>query len=1600
MRPRRTSLALACVCALLAVAPAVALAAAPASLRLASGVSTLVRVDLTVDGKLEPTGARALGVSPTWSIPAGRHTLVALDRRHVRLARLVVTLTAGGRTTVVLAPSGRGYQLLAVRESVAPASATAIIVDLLPASPSAAASLAGAPQRALTTGHATTVTATPGDDGVPLPLAIARGGSSGAAAGVDPIAGATTVFLLVIRGGQPTLVALPRASAAPSQAAPTITGEAHVDQPLGCQTNALAGVRTTTYAWLVDGTRDATTTATRPTTAADAGHALACRATVSGPGGSLARRSAAMSVPAAPSVTISSAPSGGTLLTAATIDFTTTGVVDGATCSVNGAAAAACTAPLTLADLAVGSYAVAVTVAGPGGVAHASTSTWTVLAKPTVSFTVTPPATTDATAVVIAWAASAGADITCTLDASACTFSGLATGKHLVTVTASGNGAQAIAQAAWTQVPYLTLTAAPSAHTTADTADITFTTNGAARCALDGVLPSSCAPLSGLAAGPHVLAITADGNDGTAALPLSVRWTVDPTLTVSGPANPTTDASPSVTFTTTPAAGVTTLCALDGASSSTPCTSPVALAGLGQHSLRVTASGGAGTIDASATATWRQDPPAPTVAFTTVPAARSTETSARLAWTASGVVSTSTCTLDGTIFTPCTSPLKLDAVPAGTHAFVVTVANITGGDAASATWILDPTLTVTAPPTPTVATSATIAWTATPVATPTTCTVDNGAKASCTSPLSLAGLAVGAHALTVTATGGAGSTPVSKTVTWQQDPPAPTATITSQPASTIAWTTSGVVTTQTCTLDAVTASCTSPFDLSGLASGTHAFLVSVGNVSGTNQTPTVSWIVQHALTISSPASPTTSTSASITFAAAPAGKVTYLCSIDSSVSTPCTSPVPYSELVAQKHTVTVTATGGAGSTPVSKTVTWQQDPPAPTVAITNVVPARTTATTMSVAWAASGLVATTSCTLDGAPLASCSTPINVNVGAGQHAVAVSVGNVTGMATASATWIVDPTVTITTPPVDSIATTASVAYATTPTSGLTLTCKLNRAQRASCASPIVVSGLAEGPQDLEITATGAAPSNAVTVHVLWNVLPPVPTVTITAPITGTHQTATSAPVVFTLGGAPPTSVTCQVDAVAATACTSPYTAALPTSGTHTITVVAATATAVSSPASTTVIVDPTITFVFKPANPTTAIGGFFAWTVTPALTPFTCKLDGVMIVCPAASYTLPALALGQHTFAVSAAGGTGATPATATYTWKIQAPLTVTILGPGGGSVSATPAPGVTCTSTSTTTCTGAFDAGTTVTLTAVPNATSLAHGFSGCLTATLTTCTVLLDQARAVQASFVPANVTLSVGTGGVAGSGGSVASTDGKISCPGTCSASYPYGSSLSLTQTPDASSTFSQWVGGCTGSTTPCALTLTADTSVTAVFALRRFSVVVTTSSLTTTNVATGTVSSSGGISCPGTCFTSVSAGSSITLLAAPAADSQVATWMGVPCAAGALTCTFTPTADTSLDVSFTLALHALTLHVIGSGSVTDATNTIVGCTQATSPCSGLFPHYADEFLTVSGFAGLPLVWSGGGGAPSCNTIAGHNNPCQVTTISAIDVTVTIGP
>jgi hypothetical protein len=160
--------------------------------------------------------------------------------------------------------------------------------------------------------------------------------------------------------------------------------------------------------------------------------------------------------------------------------------------------------------------------------------------------------------------------------------------------------------------------------------------------------------------------------------------------------------------------------------------------------------------------------------------------------------------------------------------------------------------------------------------------------------------------------------------------------------------------------------------------------------------------------------------------------------------------------------------------------------------------------------------------------------------------------------------------------------------------------------------------------------------------------------------------------------------------------------------------------------------------------------------------------------------------------------------TATFTNFIK--LSVSRSGTGSGTITSVPG-GINCGSA----CEAEFALNTIVTLEPSAASGSVFVEWTGACAGS-GFCHVEMTAAKTVGAVFAKVQRALTVTK---AGSGGGSVSCDG-----GACAAGYPDGTTVTLTATPDSSSTFGGWSGaGCSG-TGSCQITLTADAAVTATF------------------------------------------------------------------------------------------------------------------------------------------------------------------------------------
>jgi len=168
--------------------------------------------------------------------------------------------------------------------------------------------------------------------------------------------------------------------------------------------------------------------------------------------------------------------------------------------------------------------------------------------------------------------------------------------------------------------------------------------------------------------------------------------------------------------------------------------------------------------------------------------------------------------------------------------------------------------------------------------------------------------------------------------------------------------------------------------------------------------------------------------------------------------------------------------------------------------------------------------------------------------------------------------------------------------------------------------------------------------------------------------------------------------------------------------------------------------------------------------------------------------------------------------TATFTLNAYT-LTVEKAGTGSGSVTSSPV-GIDCGLD----CSEDYEYGTTVILTPVEGLESIFTGWEGCDSVEGSDCTVTIAGNRTATATFTLNTYTLTVEK---AGSGdGTVISSPAGIDCQDDCSEVYGYGTTIVLTATPSAASSFDSWEGCDSVNGNECTITVSADATVTATF------------------------------------------------------------------------------------------------------------------------------------------------------------------------------------
>ncbi len=291
-------------------------------------------------------------------------------------------------------------------------------------------------------------------------------------------------------------------------------------------------------------------------------------------------------------------------------------------------------------------------------------------------------------------------------------------------------------------------------------------------------------------------------------------------------------------------------------------------------------------------------------------------------------------------------------------------------------------------------------------------------------------------------------------------------------------------------------------------------------------------------------------------------------------------------------------------------------------------------------------------------------------------------------------------------------------------------------------------------------------------------------------------------------------------------------------------------------------------------------------------------------------------------------------------------LTVNRGGAGSGSVTGS---GISCGSD----CSESYVGGTSVTLTANPDAGSLFTGWSGAVTGSTNPINVVIDANKTVTANFsiITDTVYLAIISNG---GGNSVNFTPPNSDCTTDCNKSYGHGTVVTMTATPAAGYTFTGWSGEIESTNNSITITMDAAKYVTATFASN-------TVDLTIDVTGDGSVTGSG-ISCGNDCSESYDRGTVVTLTATSPITSTFIGWGSDGSTSTSNPITLTMDADKTVTALF--VLNELALTIVGEGSV----HIDVANKECTTNCSEVYAVGTVVTLTPIPDSGYKFTgWSG---------------------------------
>lgn len=385
------------------------------------------------------------------------------------------------------------------------------------------------------------------------------------------------------------------------------------------------------------------------------------------------------------------------------------------------------------------------------------------------------------------------------------------------------------------------------------------------------------------------------------------------------------------------------------------------------------------------------------------------------------------CSIDGDSPEKCSSPFTR-SLGDGAHTFSVraVVGDTQDESPAEHVWTIDTvapdTMITQGPPAADNSANVMFFFQSTEMNVTFDCSLDGSDYKTCNSGDSFGPLTDGPHSFAVRAHDRAGNVDASPAIrAWATDTSTPDTQILSGPMGQSAMQTAtftfdspnaGPGSTFECALDSpIFVACTSPDTLNALPEGSHTFQVRVRSSVGTpdpspaTRTWTVDLTPPDTMITSGPTGTVAATSAAFMFTSNEMN-VTYTCSLDGSAMMPCTSPYSAMSLAQGMHTFAVAATDAVGHTDASPaTRTWTVDTTPPDIQVQQ-GPATGSTSGPRVTFAFTVSDGQPSCAVDNGAFAACTSPVSMNLPAGNHSFAVQASDAAGnLSTATRSWTV-------------------------------------------------------------------------------------------------------------------------------------------------------------------------------------------------------------------------------------------------------------------------------------------------------------------------------------------------------------------------------------------------------------------------------------------------------------------------------------------------------------------------------------------------------------------------------------------------------------------